>query len=120
MSDDYATERKRASRGLAITGRPRESKDVLTEQAWRQEAACKGVDPEVFHPQVSQATTNGTKGQYGKKALRQINEAKSYCEACLVRGECLDYALTTNQEHGIWGGTDERERKALRRRRRAS
>jgi WhiB family redox-sensing transcriptional regulator len=32
-----------------------------------------------------------------------------------VRVDCLDYALETNQDSGIWGGTSEDERRALRR-----
>jgi WhiB family redox-sensing transcriptional regulator len=37
-----------------------------------------------------------------------------------VREECLDYALATGQKFGVWGGTSERERRALRRLRRSS
>jgi WhiB family redox-sensing transcriptional regulator len=29
--------------------------------------------------------------------------------------ECLDFAITTNQEYGVWGGTSEEERRVLRR-----
>jgi hypothetical protein len=35
--------------------------------------------------------------------------------ACPVRGECLDFALLTNQDSGVWGGTSEDERRKLRR-----
>ncbi|HUS62031.1 MAG TPA: WhiB family transcriptional regulator, partial [Acidimicrobiales bacterium] len=35
-----------------------------------------------------------------------------------VRAECLEYALETNQEHGVWGGMGEDERLRERRRRR--
>ena len=44
----------------------------------------------------------------------QIEAAKAICRLCEVRGECLDYALTTNQESGVWGGTSEEERRKLR------
>ncbi len=32
---------------------------------------------------------------------------------CRVREDCLDYALRIREPHGIWGGLNENERKAL-------
>lgn len=49
----------------------------------------------------------------------QIRQAKAVCQACPVQTACLDYAITTNQEYGIWGGTSEEERRVLRRKWRA-
>jgi WhiB family redox-sensing transcriptional regulator len=46
--------------------------------------------------------------------------AKSYCAKCPVRAECLDYAIDHDIRHGIWGGKSERERRAIRRRRKAA
>lgn len=40
--------------------------------------------------------------------------AKAVCADCIVRDECLDYALTLSPIPGIWGGTSDRERRALR------
>jgi len=40
------------------------------------------------------------------------------CGRCEVRAECLELALDTNEDYGIWGGLSTAERKALRRRRR--
>ena len=48
-------------------------------------------------------------------ALLQIARAKEVCGQCPVHRECLDYALETNQDSGIWGGTSEEERRVLRR-----
>lgn len=45
---------------------------------------------------------------------------KSLCGRCPVKDQCLDWAVTTGQKHGIWGGTSERERRRLRRRRPAA
>lgn len=42
--------------------------------------------------------------------------AKEVCGECPVKVDCLDYALETNQDSGIWGGTSEEERRTLRRR----
>ena len=49
-------------------------------------------------------------------ALVQIDRAKQVCGECPVKVDCLDYALETNQDSGIWGGTSEEERRTLRRR----
>jgi WhiB family redox-sensing transcriptional regulator len=71
---------------------------------WRDRAACASVDPDLFFPV-------GVTGP----AVDQIAAAKAVCGECPVRAECLDFAITTNQEYGIWGGTSEEERRVLRR-----
>lgn len=71
---------------------------------WRQKAACIGEDPELFFPV-------GTTGP----ALEQAERAKAICQRCDVINECLQWALDTNQDAGVWGGTSEEERRALRR-----
>ncbi|MBO0833812.1 MAG: WhiB family transcriptional regulator [Actinobacteria bacterium] len=72
---------------------------------WRFAAACRPYDPELFFP-VS---------PYGTTAERQVAEAKAVCVRCPVRAECLDFALTTQQAHGVWGGMSEQELVLLRR-----
>ena len=47
--------------------------------------------------------------------INKANEAKAICMECPVVNECLDYAIRTNQDSGIWGGTTEEERKSIRR-----
>ena len=49
------------------------------------------------------------------KAIKQANEAKAICNECVVKIDCLEYAIITNQDSGVWGGTTEEERKSLRR-----
>ena len=39
------------------------------------------------------------------------------CGECEVRAECLEFALDTNQDSGIWGGLSEEERRVIRRQR---
>ena len=89
----------------------------MNEQ-WRKTAACRTMGPDLFFLRVSQDHTrdNG----YGREAEGAIAAAKAVCATCLVSGACLDYAMSTHQEHGIWGGLTERERYRLRRRRRRS
>lgn len=71
---------------------------------WRTRAACRDIDPEIFFP-------IGTTGP----ALAQIEAAQSICGTCSVQSECLDWALDTGQDAGIWGGTTEEERREIRR-----
>ena len=49
-------------------------------------------------------------------ALAQIEEAKKVCARCEVRAECLAWALEAGQDHGVWGGMSEDERRAIKRR----
>ncbi|HBW20187.1 MAG TPA: WhiB family transcriptional regulator [Actinobacteria bacterium] len=67
------------------------------------QGACRGEDPELFFP----VTAAGP-------ALAQVFAAKAVCFRCAVRAACLSYALVTGQA-GIWGGTTQEERHAMRR-----
>ncbi|MGH2768789.1 MAG: WhiB family transcriptional regulator [Candidatus Methylomirabilales bacterium] len=72
---------------------------------WRHRAACRDIpDPDIFFP-------IGTSGA----ALEQIEAAKRICQVCSVRRHCLRWALSTNQDTGIWGGLSEDERRDLAR-----
>ncbi|MDH6553743.1 WhiB family redox-sensing transcriptional regulator [Streptomyces sp. SAI-117] len=73
--------------------------------SWRERAACRDVDPDLFFP-------IGTAGL----TLVQIDEAKAVCARCPVRERCLQWALAVGQVEGVWGGTTESERRAARRR----
>ena len=70
---------------------------------WRCRAACRDTDPDLFFPV-------GTTGP----AVEQIDSAKAVCQQCEAQLACLEFALATNQESGIWGGTSEDERRKLR------
>ena len=72
---------------------------------WRHRAACLNEDPELFFPV----------GNTGP-AIMQIAEAKKVCAVCDVRAECLQWALEAGQDHGVWGGMSEDERRAMKRR----
>lgn len=68
---------------------------------WQDFAACKGSDPEVFFP---------ARGD-------DARPAQAICSSCAVKAACLAYALDNGEHFGIWGGTSERERRRIRRRR---
>ncbi|MCP4434499.1 MAG: WhiB family transcriptional regulator [Actinomycetia bacterium] len=72
---------------------------IEPEESWQNFANCLGVDPDLFFPERGAST----------------KEAKSVCRACVVREDCLEYALENSEKFGIWGGLSERERRRLRR-----
>lgn len=53
----------------------------------------------------------------GVQAEEHIVIAKRLCLGCPVRADCSEWAIATGQ-HGVWGGTDEEERRRIRRSRR--
>ena len=69
---------------------------------WRNRAACRGVDPDVFYPVSDEET----------------EVAKAICAQCPVREACLEYALANRERDGVWGGATERERRRIIRHRR--
>lgn len=73
----------------------------IGDRGWQSQANCLGVDPDLFFPERGAST----------------REAKTVCRACVVRSECLEYALINGEKFGIWGGLSERERRRIRRQR---
>ncbi|MEU9336578.1 WhiB family transcriptional regulator [Streptomyces sp. NPDC048290] len=74
---------------------------------WRVRGLCLREDPDLFFP-IGDVTS-------GPVAL-QTDEAKAVCRRCPVRAYCLEWAVDRGPVDGIWGGTTEGERRALRRR----
>lgn len=72
--------------------------------SWRQRAACRGIDPDIFYPASED----------------EADEAKAICAQCPVREACLEYALANRERDGVWGGATERERRRMIRQRRKS
>lgn len=72
--------------------------------AWSDSAACRTVNPDLFHP-------GGTTGPW----LRVIGQAKAICRRCPVAETCLNDALARRDQDGIRGGLTETERASLRR-----
>lgn len=70
-------------------------------KTWQRQANCMGVDPDLFFPERGAST----------------REAKEVCRGCVVREDCLEFALANGEKFGIWGGLSERERRKIRRRR---
>jgi WhiB family transcriptional regulator, redox-sensing transcriptional regulator len=77
--------------------------------SWREGAACIDANTDVFFPIGST-----------KDALAKTIKAKRYCAVCPVSSFCLEFALWTAQDYGVWGGLTEDERRRERRSRRAA
>ena len=71
--------------------------DPDEDRSWFADAACKGVDPNLFHPYKGES----------------IAKAKVVCDTCPVRQTCLDWAIT-HKSAGVWGGTSGLERRQMR------
>ena len=69
------------------------------DRTWQRRANCMGVDPELFFPERGAST----------------REAKEVCRGCVVREDCLEFAIANGEKFGIWGGMSERERRRVRR-----
>lgn len=66
---------------------------------WEAYAACRETPLPLFFP---------TRGDSETPAF-----IRRFCNLCPVKAECLEYALQQRERHGIWGGTTEKERRAL-------
>lgn len=64
---------------------------------WRDEASCASLDPMVFFDEEN------------------AERAKAICHGCAVEEICLIEALAAGERFGVWGGTDEVERRRLAR-----
>jgi WhiB family redox-sensing transcriptional regulator len=71
---------------------------------WRQYAACRGLDPDIFYPPSDE----------------EADAAKAVCAQCMVASSCLEHAIGAREREGIWGGATEKERRRIIRQRRRS
>jgi WhiB family redox-sensing transcriptional regulator len=74
-------------------------------QGWQLAAACRGEDAAAFF----------APNYFERRAEKEAREAvaKQICARCPVQDPCLAYALRTREAHGVWGGRNEMERRAL-------
>ncbi|MDD7968445.1 WhiB family transcriptional regulator [Actinomycetospora lemnae] len=76
----------------------------MTDTTWRQRAACRDADPELFFPSAEDGPIHDA----------QVATAKAVCSRCPVRRPCLTEALE-RMPYGVAGGVSEQERQQLRR-----
>jgi WhiB family redox-sensing transcriptional regulator len=75
----------------------------LHNRRWVRRARCLRLDPNIFFPEG------------GGLGIAQEKEAKEICYQCPVRLDCLAWAIQAGENIGIYGGTNARERRRLRR-----
>lgn len=83
----------------------------VDDQDWQAEASCQPerrgtADPYPFFGEDKEVESP-------REALLREEQAKAICQKCPVQLECLEFALTTNEPYGIWGGLNQVERKRL-------
>jgi WhiB family redox-sensing transcriptional regulator len=78
---------------------------LLARPVWHADAACRGQGPAAFFPTRRDR----------KEPTRAVRRA---CRECPVRIDCLQFALDHGSyaDHGVWGGTSEKQRRQARRR----
>lgn len=64
---------------------------------WTELALCAEVGSDFWYPEKGGST----------------REPKQICRSCPVQPECLEYALENCERFGVWGGTTERQRRAI-------
>lgn len=75
------------------------------DELWHYRAACRGPHNSIFFPP--------SRLERRPDKRRREQRAKEICSRCPVRPECLNYAFEIREQHGIWGGMTEKERRAL-------
>jgi WhiB family transcriptional regulator, redox-sensing transcriptional regulator len=76
---------------------------LLEDQEWREHASCLHFSAVLFFGFDDSESP-------AEKRLRE-DQAKTVCLECPVRQECLDYAISARESHGIWGGMTDVERR---------
>lgn len=79
--------------------------ELVEDRTWQLRAACRGPESALFFP------PSHAEAKIDRDARER--RAKAVCAGCPVRRQCLDYALRIGEQHGIWGGLTEVERRAL-------
>ena len=86
-----------------FTGPPSVKSARWDDETWRLQAGCIGVSTATFFPEREHPD-----------AL-DVALAKTVCMSCPVSDNCLDFAIETMQNDGVWGGKTEEERSQIKR-----
>ena len=82
------------------------------DDSFKTNAACRGLNPDLFIPLVGTTGKEAKEICNGKPATRY----KIAVPPCPVRQQCLEYSLQIpGPVFGIWGGKTERERRTIKR-----
>jgi WhiB family redox-sensing transcriptional regulator len=69
---------------------------------WQRSARCRGALGRDFYPPFG--------GDVKRDRRARELRAKTVCELCPVRAECLDHAIRVGERYGVWGGLTSDER----------
>ena len=81
------------------------SESAVSQKLWQLDAECRGPNSKIFYPP--------SRPERRDERDRRERRAKAICSVCVVKSDCLDYAMGIKEQHGIWGGLNELERRAL-------
>ena len=97
----YESRRAKEARALRDQG-PKlgEPPEPVLNRPWQEQAACRGMDPELFYP--------------GPGEAQKVRVARAVCRSCPVQERCREFALSLRDPFGIFGGTTPKERLRLR------
>ncbi len=85
-----------------------------SEAVMELEDAFKLVDPDDLWVERAKCHAgDGIKWFPDQGERMQTKIAKEYCLSCVVKAECLNYAMKNEIIHGIWGGKSSYERKIM-------
>lgn len=71
---------------------------------WQLFGSCRGADSTLFFL---------PEGERGPRKRRRERAAKAICAGCPVLDQCADFALSTREPYGVWGGLTPEERGLL-------
>ncbi len=78
---------------------------VETKSVWHTEAACRGPYQAIFFPPASSERRRDKRAREAR--------AKEICLQCPVIKQCREYSFEIREQHGIWGGLTENERREI-------
>jgi WhiB family redox-sensing transcriptional regulator len=80
---------------------------------WTEYGACGDYEKEVFFPSEEDPETGARRS--GASWVKANAKAKLICAGCMVKNQCLWFALDNNEQFGVWGGHTFEERRTLKR-----
>jgi WhiB family redox-sensing transcriptional regulator len=85
---------------------------LITELAkqpdWFDDAQCRGTETGIFFVEDSDREDTNNWAE-------RLSIAKAICAPCVVKADCLEFALTNRQNSGVWGGLTAKERRRITR-----
>lgn len=90
---------------LTVTDETHTLELTITERNWELAAACADAKPSLF-------VSNGDEPNEPNYPSK---EAKAYCDRCWVKDHCLNFAIKSGIEYGVWGGLSTHQRKQIKR-----